>query len=476
MRAWLTLCLIVAGAPLAHAQVPDELPPGHPQVDDPLPPGHPQVDDQLPPGHPQVDDQLPPGHPQVDDSGGDPHGGGGAGIPSADFSRAMASPSVSHGGESDTLPAGTIRVTVVDETGQPQAGAEVQLGVMRAGGDRERTPATTGADGIATYADLPTGQGQAYRVNVLYQGATYSSTPFQLPPTRGYDVTITRLPTSHDQRQLLMVIGQTFVELHEERLHVVEEMQLSNLGERTVVFPEDGLMFHLPEGWLAFQTQPVMTDQHLTEVADEGVALHGSLPPGRVTLVFAYDLPIAGTEMHFDVALPVHAYIYRVIADAPQGLSLDVEGFPRAIHFEDQGRALLGTELQRQPGDPQLSHLAIRLTGIPGPGPLRWIALALAALFVLGGIVVATRDGGAGALTPALLSQRKRELLADLRALDEELEAGEIGPQYRQSRRDALVRRLAGLLREEEKLASKNVTAAAARRNGSSKESTTTSG
>ena len=470
-RIVVSLCLLLASAPLVRAQAPDELPPGHPQL----------APDELPPGHPPVEEELPPGHPQVDGSGdphgGDPHGGGGgSGIQTADFSRAMAPPNVSRGGESDEVPAGSIRVTVVDESGAPQAGADVQLGIMRAGGDRDRTPMTTGADGVATYRDLPTGQGQAYRVNVLYQGATYSSTPFQLPPTRGYDVTVTRLPTSHDQRQLLMVIGQTFVELHEGRLHVVEEMQLSNLGERTVVFPEDGLMFPLPEGWLAFQTQPVMTDQHLTEVADEGVALHGSLPPGRVTLMFAYDLPISGADMHFDIALPVHTYIYRVIADAPQGLSLDVEGFPRAIHFEDQGRALLGTEIQRQPGDPQLSHLSIRLTGIPGPGPLRWIALAIAALFVLGGVFVAARDGGAGALTPQLLAQRKRELLADLRALDEEYAAGEIGPQYRQSRRDALVRSLAGLLREEERLTSKKVAGATPRRNGSSKESTTTPG
>ncbi len=443
----------------ARAQPPDELPSGHPpfappaSAADELPPGHPPLPpDELPPGHPAVaPDELPPGHPHLDDGGGDPHGDGASGG-QADFSRAMAPPMVASGVESDEVPAGSIRVTVVDAAGHPQAGAEVQLGIMRQGGDRERTPGTTGADGVYTYTDLPTGTGQAYRVNVPFEGATYSSTPFQLPPTRGYAVRITRLPTSHDQRLLLMVIGQTFVEIHEERLHVVEEIQLSNLGDATYVFPEGGLAMHLPEGWLAFQTQPVMTDQHVSEVPDEGVAIHGSLPPGRVTLAFAFDLPITGSDMSFEISLPIRTYIYRVVVDAPEGLRLDVDGMPRAIRFEDQGRSLLGTEIERQPGDPQLQHLVVSLHGIPGPGPLRWIALAIAAVIVLGGVFFAARGGEPGGVTSeAAYLQRKKELLDELRVLEAEYAAGEVGPAFRQSQRSAIVRSLAALLHEHDR-------------------------
>lgn len=446
--------------PPGHPQIaPDELPPGHPEVaPDELPPGHPPIapaPDELPPGHPQVGapDELPPGHPHVDDGGGaDPHGGMGGGE-EADFSRAMQPPMVATGAEADDVPAGSIRVTVVDTAGNPQPGAEVQLGVMRQGGDRERTPGTTGPDGVYTYTDLPTGVGQAYRVNVPFEGATYSSTPFQLPPTRGYSVRIERLPTTHDQRLLLMVIGQTFVEIHEERLHVIEEMQLSNLGEATYVFPEDGVRIHLPDGWLAFQTQPVMTDQHVEEIADVGVAIRGSLPPGRVTLAFAYDLPISGSDMTFEISLPIRTYIYRVVVDAPETLRLDVDGMPRAIRFEDQGRSLLGTEIQRQPGDPQLQHLMVTLHGIPGPGPLRWIALTIAIVLVLGGAFVAARRGpSSGGLTEQVVAARKRELLNELEELETEFAAGEIGPAFRQSRRSSIVRSLAGLLQEEERL------------------------
>lgn len=374
------------------------------------------------------------------------------GAPDRDISRAMAPPNVASGSESDAVPAGSIRVTVVDEHDTPVPDASVALGIMRQGGDRERTPSTTGADGVSTYSSLPTGTGQAYRVNVMFEGATYSSTPFQLPPTRGYDVLVHRLPTTHDERVLLLVIGQTFVEIHEERLHIIEEMQLSNLGESTYVFPSEGIVIDLPEGFVAFQTQPVMTDQRIEEVSGEGVALHGSLPPGRVTLAFAFDLPIRGRDMAFEVALPIRPYIYRVIVDAPQGLRLDVDGMPHAIRFEDQGRSLLGTEIQREPSDARITHLVVSLHGVPGPGPLRWIALGIALVLVLGGVFTASRTADTRKLEPAaVFTARRRALLEDLRLLEAEHEAGEIGPSYRQSQRSAIVRSLAALLHEEDR-------------------------
>ena len=159
--ALLSLFLLALAAP-ALAQAPDELPPVHPPI-------------------------APGGDPHSGMGGPSPHGGA-MGAPDRDISRAMAPPNVASGSESDAVPAGSIRVTVVDEHDTPVPDASVALGIMRQGGDRERTPSTTGADGVSTYSSLPTGTGQAYRVNVMFEGATYSSTPFQLPPTRGYDV------------------------------------------------------------------------------------------------------------------------------------------------------------------------------------------------------------------------------------------------------------------------------------------------
>jgi hypothetical protein len=153
--------------------------------------------------------------------------------------------------------------------------------------------------------------------------------------------------------------------------------------------------------------------------------------------------------MTFTIANPLRSYIYRVISDATPELHLDVEGMPRAVRFEDEGRSLLGTEVQRAPGAAGFDEVRISLRGIPGPGPLRWIASGIAALFVLGGLFAAFRS--APKVSPDH-ARRRRELLAELEAVEAEFAAGEIGPSFRQSQRDALVRALATALYEEERL------------------------
>src|SRR5690606_29746068 len=240
---------------------------------------------------------------------GSPHGAGGR-------SPFDAPPAVTAQPSPD-LPAGTVRVIVTDDSGRPAEGATVLLGTMGQGGERNRVSALTGAQGEHRWEGLPSGQSQAYRVNVPFEGATYSSTPFQLPPDQGYDVRVVRLPVTHDDRTVLQLIGQTFVEIREERLHVIQQAQLANMSQtaQTYVFPEGGLRVPLPDGFVAFQTQAVMTDQRVEEIAGYGLRIHGSLPPGRVTLTWAFDLPITGRDMDVTLAVPFRTYIYRVITD-----------------------------------------------------------------------------------------------------------------------------------------------------------------
>lgn len=395
---------------------------------------------------PVAGEAVPQGHPPVA-AGGAPHGGGSRGGRSP-----FDAPPVATSEPSTEVPAGSVRVTVVDEQGQPAAGATVLLGTMAQAGDRERISALTGADGVHVWADLPTGTSQAYRVNVPFEGATYSSTPFQLPPDRGYDVRVVRLPVTHDDRTVLQLVGQTFVEVRDERLHVIQQAQLANMGQsaETYVFPDGGLRIRLPEGFLAFQTQPVMTDQHVEEIADHGVRIYGSLPPGRVTLTWAYDLPITDADMDVTFSVPFRTYIYRVITDAPPGMTLTAENLPEMRPFEDQGRSLFGTELQRRPGDAEFDSFTLRFRGIPGPGPMRWIAVLVALGMIGFGAFGALRGGSPEKAAAESRRRRKRELLDEAAQLEADLASGEIGPQFRQSRRDAIVRELAVLLHQEQ--------------------------
>jgi hypothetical protein len=455
----------------AGAQAQD-MPPDHPPIEappapeGPMPPGHPPVGPvepptgQMPPGHPQVgpsdatppSGELPPGHPQVGAPEAPPaddgHGHGTA--MDATLERAFREPRVASADPSPSIPPGHIRVRVVDEQGQPVADQEVQLGVMRQGGDRERTPGRTDASGVFTYTELPTGSGQAYRVNVPRDGATYSSTPFQLPTGVGYDVRVEVRPTVRSDRSLLLVMGQTMVELRDERLHVIQQARLSNLAAATYLFPEGGTRIALPEGFTAFQTQPVMTDQRVVELAGEGVRIEGSLPTGQVTLAWAFDLPVSGEEMDIEIPNPFRTFQYRVIATAPRGMTMEVDDMPAPVRFDDQGQPLLGTEVQRSPDQAPLSSIRIHLRGIPGPGPARWVALAIAALFLALGAVLVARggrtDGGA-----SWRARRRKALIAEAEALERDFAAGEVGPEHRQSRRDAIVRELAVLLYQDER-------------------------
>jgi hypothetical protein len=353
---------------------------------------------------------------------------------------------------SNETPAGSIRVRVVDTHDQPIQGATVLLGTMAQGGNRERVAGTTDGSGTYVWQDLPTGTSQAYRVNVPYEGATYSSTPFQLPEDRGYDVRVVRLPVTDDEHTVLQLLGQTFVELREERLHVIQQVQLANMSQNaeTYVFPEDGVRIRLPEGFVAFQTQPVMTDQRATEIAGYGLRLDGSLPPGRVALTWAYDIPVTGSDMDVTFEVPFRTYIYRVITDAPPGMTLNAEGFPEPRTFDEQGRALFGTQLERRPGDAPFESFTLRFRGIPGPGPLRWIAVAGALVMVAFGAWGALRRGSPEKMLEIGWERRKKALLGEALRLNAEFEAGEIGPQFRQSRHAAIVRELAVLLHQEE--------------------------
>lgn len=470
------------GAEVAPPGEGEPLPTGHPPIDphagvpgfggdpsapgegDALPSGHPPVAGDVPPGPVAPGDPMPSGHPPVGGAGaGAPPGTPGHGMPGmggmgdAAIARMFAPPETATAEPDPTLPPGSIRIVVVDENDAPVADAEIQLGIMRsAGGDRDRLPARSGPDGTYLFEGLDTGSGQAYRVNVLYEGATYSSTPFQLPPDSGYSARVRRLPVAHDERQILQFVAQVLFELRDDRLHVIVQSQLVNIGDATYVFPGDGIRMRLPDGFVAFQSQAVMTDQHVEEQAGYGLRIRGSLPPGSVTLAWGFDVPTDGDTLTMRFGNPFRTMRYRVISEAPEGLAMDVEGFPRTRRVESDGQTLLATELQRRPGDESLDEVTVRLRGIPGPGPLRLVALGLALVLLLGGALRFARRPGAAADASgrrlAELGRRKDELLAAARALEAEHAAGEIGDVYRQKRRDAIVNELAGLLYREERL------------------------
>lgn len=381
---------------------------------------------------------------------GDPH----AGVDGAPhMERALATAEAS-----ETVPPGSIRVTVVDENDAPVANAQLNVGSMGQEGQRNRVIATTDASGMATFSGLTTGGGQAYRVNLPYEGATYSCTPFQLPTDHGYVVRIIRLPITRDARFLVQGIGLMMVELRESRLHISQQARLMNLGEATYVFPAGGINFPLPRGFVAPEAQPVMTDQRVT-VTPQGFRMVGSMPPGNVVLTWTFDLPITGSDMAINQALPVRTLAYRVLSDAAPGMRLDVAGFPPPEVVESEGRNLFATQLEKPPTDP-IQRLEIRLHNLPGPNPVRWVAVVVAFLTLAFALFLVSRRPKASAplrRNPELATEKS--LLDEIAALDAERRAGKVGPKFFARRRDLIATELALVLKQKASSATENKSA-----------------
>jgi hypothetical protein len=393
-----------------------------------------------------VEGTVPPPVPPA--AAPDPADAAASGHPGLDDPSAREPVASQH--EDTSLPDGTLRVRVLDASGAPAADATVSIGIMSADSKRSSLDGRTGSDGYATFSNLAMGERQAYRVNVPYQGAKYSSTPFRLPPRGGYEVQIRRLPVTRDERMVVLYLGATSIELKDERLKIVQQVELLNLGGATYVFPEAGTLVRFPKGFLAVQTQDSMTDQHVSEAPGEGVRVKGSLPPGQVTLLWGFDLPLSGSEASFTVEIPWLTFAYRVIADAPPGMTLEVEGMPEPIVHSDSGRHFLVTELQRKVGDTPFPRVHVTLRGMPGPGPGRWIAALLALAVIAAGVrgLRARRDQPTAVAGDAI-EALKTEVLGRARELAEQRESGEIGPDYHAEQLRELETELAALLFEQ---------------------------
>ena len=381
----------------------------------------------------------------------------------ADPNRVLAEPELAVAEPRRGLAPGSIEIEVVDTRGAPQPNAEIVLGVMASMGGRTEQRAKTDATGHYTFRGLAVGSQQAYRVNVVREGAKFSTTPFRLPEELGYHASVKLRGVTTDPRLMFQVIGQTVVELRDDRLHITQQARLANAGEQVIALPKDGLVVPLPEGFTAFTWQDQMSDQKGEELAGKGFRIKGSLPPGSVTLAWTFDLKRDGDSAKIVIQQPWRTYTYRVISEAPAGLRLRATDFPEAEKVKDNSRDLLFTQLQRQPSEAKLAGFTIRLDGIPGPGPGRWFAVALAALAVAIGLSRAFTSSDDRVERNGALVERKRELVELAKQAERERERGDIGPNYHAEKLAEILTELALVIRDEEALAASAKSATAAR-------------
>lgn len=346
----------------------------------------------------------------------------------------------------ETLPTGTILVEVRDSNDAPAAEQPVRLGIMEQSGGRESTLCMTDAQGSCSFDSLAVDAKHSYRVNVPYDGARYSSTPFRLDPKHGQRVRVVRLATTTDDRRVFQILGRTMIEFRDDRAHITQDARLSNLGDTTYVFPEGGMNIRLPDGFKAFEAVAVMTDQQLT-ATDDGLRIGGSLPPGRANLMWTYDIPVDGASMTIQQAVPFPTMEYQVVSDYVDGMTLEVEGFQVARIHEGGDRRFLVAGMMRRPGDPPIDPLRIHIRGIPGGGLLPYLASAIAVLFAIWGLVFLLRPADQRQALVKVRDARKAELLDEIANLEGQRASEAVGPTFYQHRRRELTDELAIVLR-----------------------------
>ncbi len=344
------------------------------------------------------------------------------------------------------LPVGTITVEVVDATGVAVPGQAVRLGMMEQSGGRESKACVTDDDGSCSFDSLVTESTHSYRVIVPYKGAQYSAMPFRLDPESGHRVRVVRLGTTNDLGRVFQVLGRTLIEFREDRAHVTQEARLTNLGDVTYVFPDGGMRIPLPDGFKAFDSMKVMGDQRVS-ATDDGLEISGSIPPGRADLMWAYDLPIGGTSVTIEQSVPFPTMEYQVVSDYVDGMSMEVEGFQVARVHEGGDRRFLVAGVMRTPGDPPVDPLRIHIRGIPGGGPLPYLASAVAAVFLFLGLGMLFRPSDESEALAKVGQDRRDELLEQIAALEGQRQAEAIGPSFYEHRRRELTDELAIVLR-----------------------------
>jgi len=234
-----------------------------------------------------------------------------------------------------------------------------------------------------------------------------------------------------------------YVETRDDVFQFEVLARYGNQGRVTWV-PEDARM-RLPAGFKAFKAGESMTDARFEEDPGRGAKLLGTFAPGQQQLSFRFQVPRhAESSASFSFGLPPHVAEARFIAEAAPSMELDVDGWEKPrIDATSSGQRVLVTRRQAMRGEVNgIGEFTVRVSGIPTPGPGRWVAALIAAL--LGALGVAAFRGKIGGQTQAELHQRdaeraRRVLLDEVVELTRARSEGRIGPGTFESARRTLV-------------------------------------
>jgi len=337
---------------------------------------------------------------------------------------------------SDQAPAGGLLVGVFMNDQTPASNVDAGLYTIGEGGRKQLGATVTSQEGRLTWTSLSQADDQIYTIEARREGTVFRSRPFHLVPGA--------LGSA-----MVMVVNDTVLvaihagaELDDSFLRFQAEYTIANVTGAPIDFGEKGLILPLPRGFAGASVAPDKAS--LIKVVDgKGLAWRGSLAPGQESVQLNFAMPVEDGEVALRWAAPLGMVQWLIAVD--QLPELTVEAPPSArrepVNTGD-GRTFLrlsGEGIERG------GHLDVTFRGLPRPPPgfkqRRTIAVVLASLLLVGGILIAMLAaygvGGRTARRRVQLDHDIERLYVQLTTLTRRHKLGELDERsYQRARKD----------------------------------------
>ncbi|MBI3089892.1 MAG: hypothetical protein HYY96_04435 [Candidatus Tectomicrobia bacterium] len=315
-------------------------------------------------------------------------------------------------------PAGVIHGSVTLE-GQPLAGKQVVLYVLRRGEEETRSFTRTESTGAFQFDRIKTDPSYSYVAAAEHEGVSYQSQPltFAIPELKK-EVELKVAHTTTSDADISVAREHSILDFASGKLLVTTVLMARNGGSRAYIgFEQVGLgrrevlKLPLPVGFKNFQLLQGGTTQEV-ELADWGGSYTRPMPPGVVTLAYRYELPVKGEDLTFTRKVAYQTGQLDVLV-AMAGNGGEMQGMPgmqgppsrfpqrqsselriASTTLADQGLLdMQGRQVRRLSGQGLQKGSAISLT-IAGLTPAGFwtrhssIAYGIIVLIILGGMLV----------------------------------------------------------------------------------------
>ena len=315
----------------------------------------------------------------------------------------------------------------------------------------------TNLGGIVRFQNQSTETDHLYTVTANVAGAQYSSPQFQFRAGGGgLRVLLPVYKASSDVNGILILSRALVAIIPQDNLFSIDFLwRIENYSD-TAWVPDKAdqqARLVLPEGAKAITIKEDTGDARFEKDGDGAIRLAGTFAPGQHDLMMRFHLDSTGDSSR-NLSFPsgVHLGSMRVLLDSAPGMALRVEGFsdPVETRNADGQRRLISSrdflgEKVRAP-----EKIEVHITGIPTPAAGKNIAVSIAGVIAVGGLMASI--GRFRSRTPARsqLSKEDREragelLLEELIRLEQAFKHGEIGRKTHETAKRQLLEAYARL-------------------------------